>query len=66
MLEHGGFTLYDPDKTINYEKTPESARYAFTFWAFPRDNWVKNLHDYVDFAERPDFLWLLLALLDFT
>jgi hypothetical protein len=31
----GGFTLYNPDKTINYSKTPQSARYAFTFWAFP-------------------------------
>ena len=44
----GGFTLYDPDKMINYSKTPKSARYAFTFWAFPRKDWVKNLNDYVD------------------
>jgi len=33
----GGFTLYDPDKMIDYSKTPQSARYAFTFWAFPRN-----------------------------
>ena len=31
----GGFTLEAPDKTVNYSKTPVSARYAFTFWAFP-------------------------------
>jgi FAD/FMN-containing dehydrogenase len=52
LSKTGGFTLYDPDKTINYTKTPESARYAFTFWAFPRDNWVKNLNGYIEFAER--------------
>ena len=47
----GGFTLEDPDKTINYSKTPASARYAFTFWAFPRAAFVKNLQDYVRWAE---------------
>jgi hypothetical protein len=47
----GGFTLYDPDKMIDYTKTPQSGRYAFTFWAFPRDQWVKNLNDYVAFQE---------------
>ena len=47
----GGFTLYAPDKMINYSKTPQSARYAFTFWAFPRNEWVRNLNDYVAFAE---------------
>ena len=47
----GGFTLYDPDKMINYAKTPQSGRYAFTFWAFPRKDWVKNLNDYVAFAD---------------
>lgn len=47
----GGFTLEAPDKTINYSKTPPSARYAFTFWAFPRADYVKNLKDYVKFAE---------------
>jgi FAD/FMN-containing dehydrogenase len=47
----GGFTLYGPDKTINYSKTPQSARYAFTFWAFPRADYVKNLKDYVKWAE---------------
>jgi hypothetical protein len=47
----GGFTLYDPDKMINYSKTPKSGRYAFTFWAFPRQDWVRNLKDYVDFAD---------------
>jgi hypothetical protein len=28
------------------------ARYALTFWAFPRQDWVKNLNDYLDFAGR--------------
>jgi len=48
----GGFTLYNPDKMVNYSKTPQSARYAFTFWAFPRGEWVRNLNDYVAFAEN--------------
>ncbi len=47
----GGFALYNPDKTVNYERTPPSARYAFTFWAFPRAEWVSNLKAYLDFAE---------------
>ena len=47
----GGFTLEAPDKTINYAKTPQSARYAFTFWAFPRAEYVKNLKDYVKWAD---------------
>jgi FAD/FMN-containing dehydrogenase len=46
----GGFTLEAPDKTINYSKTPQSARYAFTFWAFPRAAYVKNIKDYVKWA----------------
>jgi hypothetical protein len=48
----GGFTLYNPDKMVNYSRTPQSARYAFTFWAFPRQDWVRNLNDYVEFAEK--------------
>jgi hypothetical protein len=48
----GGFTLYGPEKMINYSKTPQSARYAFTFWAFPRNDWAKNLKDYVAFADQ--------------
>jgi FAD/FMN-containing dehydrogenase len=48
----GGFTLYDPDKMIDYSKTKPAARYAFTFWAFPRKDWVKNLNDYVAFADQ--------------
>jgi len=47
-----GFTLYDPDKMIDYSETPPSARYAFTFWAFPRNDWVKYLNEYVAFADR--------------
>jgi FAD/FMN-containing dehydrogenase len=47
----GGFSLYNPDKIINYAKTPPWARYAFTFWAFPRAQWVNNLLAYLAFAE---------------
>ena len=47
----GGFTLNAPDKTINYSATPRSARYAFTFWAFPRADYVKNLQDYMKWAD---------------
>jgi len=47
----GGFTLEAPDKTINYSKTPQSARYTFTFWAFPRKDYVKNVKDYVKWAD---------------
>ena len=46
----GGFTLLAPDKTIDYSNTPRSARYAFTFWAFPRADYVKNLQDYLKWA----------------
>lgn len=48
----GGFTLHNADKMINYSHTPQSARYAFTFWAFPRDEWVTNLKAYLVFANR--------------
>ena len=47
----GGFPLNAPDKTINYSKTPQSARYAFTFWAFPRADYVKHLQDYLKWAD---------------
>ena len=47
----GGFSLYDPDKTIDYSETPMKARYAFTFWAFPRADYVRNLNDYVKWAK---------------
>ena len=51
MSSIGGFSLYDPDKIINYENTPPSARYAFTFWAFPRAEWVSNLKAYLQFRD---------------
>ena len=47
----GGFTLHDSDKMIDYSRTPPNARYAFTFWAFPRNDWVKNVQGYLDFAD---------------
>ena len=39
----GGATLYNPDKTIDYSGTQPSAKYAFTFWAFPRAQWLGAL-----------------------
>jgi len=48
----GGATLYNPDKTIDYSKTPPSAKYAFTFWAFPRAQWLGVLREYVEFSEE--------------
>ena len=48
----GGFSIYNPDKIINYARTPPSARYAFTFWAFPRADWVRNLKAYLEFRDN--------------
>jgi hypothetical protein len=48
----GGATLYNPDKTIDYSSTPQSAKYAFTFWAFPRRQWLDVLRQYVEFSEE--------------
>jgi hypothetical protein len=48
----GGITLVAPDKTIDYSETRQSARYAFTFWAFPREQWLDTLRAYLDFAEE--------------
>jgi hypothetical protein len=48
----GGITLLAPDKTIDYRNTPDSARYAFTFWAFPRAKWLETLRAYLDFADQ--------------
>ena len=47
----GGITLVAPDKTVDYSKTPQTARYAFTFWAFPRAQWLDTLRAYLDFAD---------------
>jgi hypothetical protein len=47
----GGFTLLAPDKTIDYSKTQVSGKYAFTFWAFPRSQWLETMRAYLDFAE---------------
>ncbi|MDQ3481076.1 MAG: FAD-binding oxidoreductase [Actinomycetota bacterium] len=47
----GGFSLYGPDKIMDYKETPSAARYAFTFWAFPLHTWVENLRAYVEFSE---------------
>jgi hypothetical protein len=48
----GGITLLAPDKTIDYHNTPADARYAFTFWAFPRSQWLATLRAYLDFADQ--------------
>jgi hypothetical protein len=48
----GGITLLAPDKTIDYRHTPDSAKYAFTFWAFPRGQWLANVRAYLDFADQ--------------
>jgi FAD/FMN-containing dehydrogenase len=47
----GGFSMFDPEKTIDYRRTPPSGRYGFTFWAFPRDAWVVNLRDFLVFTD---------------
>lgn len=48
----GGITLLAPDKTIDYRNTPDSAKYAFTFWAFPRAKWLETLRAYLDFTDQ--------------
>jgi len=48
----GGITLLAPDKTIDYRNTPQDARYAFTFWAFPRAQWLTVIRAYADFADQ--------------
>ncbi len=47
-----GITILAPDKTIDYRQTPDSAKYAFTFWAFPRSQWLTTLRAYLDFADQ--------------
>lgn len=48
----GGITILAPDKIINYDNTPDFAKYAFTFWAFPRSQWLAALRAYLDFADQ--------------
>jgi hypothetical protein len=48
----GGFTLLAPDKIIDYHSTPADAKYAFTFWAFPRSEWLATLVAYLDFTDQ--------------
>ena len=47
----GGIQFLDPDKTIDYRHTEAKGRYAFTFWAFPRDGWLAALRSYLEFAD---------------
>ena len=48
----GGITMLAPDKTVDYHDTPTEARYAFTFWAFPRSQWLQTYRAYLDFADQ--------------
>ncbi len=48
----GGFSLHDPGKIVDYGATQASAKYAFTFWAFPRRQWLGNLRAYLEFRDR--------------
>jgi len=47
----GGLYILDPDKTIDYRHTDAPGRYAFSFWAFPRAQWLQALRDYLDFTD---------------
>ena len=47
----GGLRLYDADKTVDYSRTRPASRYAFTFWAFPRDQWLATLRQYLEFSD---------------
>lgn len=47
----GGFHLHAYEKTVNYEHTSAAAKYVFTFWAFPRAEWLRNLRGYLLFAD---------------
>jgi hypothetical protein len=46
----GGLHIMNPDKTIDYRHTDDPGRYAFTFWAFPRAQWLSALREYLEFA----------------
>jgi hypothetical protein len=48
----GGITLLAPDKIIDYHNTPRNSRYAFTFWAFPRAQWLATYLAYLDFTDE--------------
>jgi FAD binding domain len=48
----GGASLMNPDKTVDYGQTTPSGKYAFTFWTFPRAQWLSALRGYLDFADR--------------
>jgi hypothetical protein len=48
----GGLSIWDPDKTVDYSHSGPASRYAFTFWAFPREQWLTTLREYLDFAHR--------------
>lgn len=47
----GGYAFLNPEKTVDYRRSPPSCRYAFTFWSFPAASWLAGLKSYVPFAE---------------
>lgn len=48
----GGFSLDNPDKIIDYSRTPPSSRFSFSFWAFPAGQWVNIFREYRQFADE--------------
>jgi len=48
----GGLRLHDADKIVNYSSTGPAAKYAFTFWAFPREQWLTTLRQYLEFSDN--------------
>ena len=48
----GGFSLDNPDKIIDYSRTPPSSRFSFSFWAFPAGQWVDIFREYRQFADE--------------
>lgn len=48
----GGIRIYNPDKIIDYGKTPPASRFSFSFWGFPARQWLNVFRDYRTFADR--------------
>jgi hypothetical protein len=48
----GGISLLAPDKTVDYRHTPDSAKYVFTFWSFPKAQWLGTMRAYLDFTDE--------------
>jgi FAD/FMN-containing dehydrogenase len=48
----GGYTLDNPDKIVDYGRTPPSSRFSFSFWAFPVARWLEIFLEYRKFADE--------------